>query len=320
MPAPVSMFQRLAVHSTCSTGSCPCTSARKPSTGRLRCRRIVSGEASRPRSTSSASEGAAVPNRRSDSAHEWCGASACTIPTGPCTVAIVIASGMLPSAARQRGYPGYFRMGTPLFGLENRVGTIGSASATPPGRANLRRMVAFVFVRPPRCRHGFARSRHALTPTASGLMTARPPRQRRSSSESPRERKMGSAIVCGMGRCRAATAEVHNHRQRMSESDTRSGCPVVRRCPALEFRRAFRCRGYCLPPTPRVAAARTFPCVRVCSNGLQLSVRGRGVKRLTDRPTNQRRSSVSSRPDPIPRVRESKMKRIPPPPSSCTRH
>ena len=174
-------------------------------------------------------------------------------------------------------------------------------------------MVAFVFVRPPRCRHGFARSRHALmTPTASGLMTARPPRQRRSSSESPRERKMGSAIVCGMGRCRATTAEVHNHRQRMSESDTRSGCPVVRRCPALEFRRAFRCRGYCLPPTPRVAAARTFPCVRVCSNGLQLSVRGRGVKRLTDRPTNQRRSSVSSRPDPIPRVRESKMKRIPP--------
>ena len=86
----------------------------------------------------------------------------------------------------------------------------------------------------------------------------------------------------------------------MGESDTRSGCPVVRRCPELEFRRAFRCRGFCLPPTPRVATARTFPCVRVCSNGLQLPVRGRGVKRLTDRPTNQRRSSVSSRPDPIP--------------------
>ena len=144
------------------------------------------------------------------------------------------------------------------IGVENRVSTIGSASATP-GRANLRRMVAFVFVRPPRCRHGFARSRHALTPTASGLMTARPPRQRRSSSESPRERKMGSAIVCGMGRCRATTAEVHNHRQRMSESDTRSGCPVVRRCPALEFRRAFRCRGYCLPPNTAGCGGQDVP-------------------------------------------------------------
>ena len=73
-------------------------------------------------------------------------------------------------------------MSPAVTGLENGVGTIGSASATP-GRANLRRKVGFVFVRPARCRHGFARSRHALTPTASGLMTARPSRQRRSSSE-----------------------------------------------------------------------------------------------------------------------------------------
>ena len=35
MPAPVSMFQRLAVHAIRSTGSCPCTSARRPSTGRM---------------------------------------------------------------------------------------------------------------------------------------------------------------------------------------------------------------------------------------------------------------------------------------------
>ena len=43
MPAPVSMFQRLATHSTCSTGSCPSTSARSPATARLRCRRLASG-------------------------------------------------------------------------------------------------------------------------------------------------------------------------------------------------------------------------------------------------------------------------------------
>ena len=83
-------------------------------------------------------------------------------------------------------------------GAENRVGTIGSASATP-GRANLRRMVAFVFVRPAHCRHGLARSHHALTPTAFGLMTARPSRHRRSSSECQRERDLGSAIVFAMG-------------------------------------------------------------------------------------------------------------------------
>ena len=49
-------------------------------------------------------EGDAVSRRRSDSVHEWCGTSACTIPTGPCTVSIVIATGMLPSAAHQRGW------------------------------------------------------------------------------------------------------------------------------------------------------------------------------------------------------------------------
>ena len=151
----MSMFQRLAVHPSCSTGSCPCTSARKPSTGRLRCRRIVSGEASRPRSTSSATEGAAVQNRRSDSAHQWCGASACTIPTGPCTVAIVIASGMLPSAARQRGYPGYFRMGTPLLGWENGTKAILAASATPPPLGSVThrlRLGGGLIVCPPRLR------------------------------------------------------------------------------------------------------------------------------------------------------------------------
>ena len=91
-----------------------------------------------------------------------------------------------------------------ITGLENRVSKIGSASATP-GRANLRWKVAFVFVRPARCRHGFARSRHALTATAFGLITTRPPRRRRSSSESQRERAIGTAIVCGMGRSRATT-------------------------------------------------------------------------------------------------------------------
>ena len=101
-------------------------------------------------------------------------------------------------------------VGLTVTGLENRVSTLGSASATP-GRANLRTKIAFVFVRPARCRHGFAPSRHALTPTASGLMTARAPRQRRSSSESPRKREMGSAIVCGTQRTgapstRAATS------------------------------------------------------------------------------------------------------------------
>lgn len=34
----------------------------------------------------------------------------------------------------------------------------------------------------------------------------------------------------------------------MSESDPRSGTPVLRRCPAFEFRRAFRCRVYYFPP------------------------------------------------------------------------
>ena len=58
-----------------------------------------------------------------------------------------------------------------VTGLENRVSMIGSASGTP-GRANLRTKVAFVVMQPPRCRHGFARSRHSSTPTASGLMTA----------------------------------------------------------------------------------------------------------------------------------------------------
>ena len=57
-----------------------------------------------------------------------------------------------------------------VIGLENRVSSLGSASATP-GRANLRTKIAFVFVRPAPFRHGCAPSRHALTPTAFGLMT-----------------------------------------------------------------------------------------------------------------------------------------------------
>ena len=36
----------------------------------------------------------------------------------------------------------------------------------------------------------------------------------------------------------------------MSGSDPRSGTPVLRRCPAFEFRRAFRCRVYYFPPPP----------------------------------------------------------------------
>ena len=73
-------------------------------------------------------------------------------------------------------------------GLENGL-SANLAASTTPVRANLRRKVAFVFVRPARCRHGFARSRQALTPTAFGLMTARPSRQPRSSSECQRSVK-----------------------------------------------------------------------------------------------------------------------------------
>ena len=105
-----------------------------------------------------------------------------------------------------------------VTGPKNRVSTIGSTRATP-GPANLRRKVGLVVMRLPRFRHGFARSRHSLTPTASGLMTVRPPRQRRYSSESQpsqRKREMGSAIVCDMGRSQATTAEVHNYRQRLA--------------------------------------------------------------------------------------------------------
>ena len=42
-------------------------------------------------------------------------------------------------------------MSPAVTGLENRVSTLGSASATP-GRANLRTKIAFVFVRPAPCR------------------------------------------------------------------------------------------------------------------------------------------------------------------------
>ena len=77
----------------------PSTSARSPATARLRCRRLASGEAN-PRTISSMTEGDPVSIRRSDSAHEGCGASACTTLTGPYAVSIVIASGMLQSAAR----------------------------------------------------------------------------------------------------------------------------------------------------------------------------------------------------------------------------
>ena len=98
-----------------------------------------------------------------------------------------------------------------VTGVEIGVSTIGSATATP-GRAHLRTNVPVVVMRCPRCRHGFAGSLHTSTPTASGLMTTRPRRQRRSSSESQRER----AIVCGMGGSRATTAEIHNLRRRMS--------------------------------------------------------------------------------------------------------
>ena len=127
---------------------------------------------------------AAVPNRRSDSAHEWCDASACTIPTGPCTVAIVIASGMLPSAARQRGYPGYFRMGTPLFGLENRVAGLRTERSRlwrAPVRANISRYAS----RPEGCRRRCARRRSSLISATCALMTHRLPRVARAIRPSP---------------------------------------------------------------------------------------------------------------------------------------
>ena len=63
------------------------------------------------------------------------------------------------------------------IGLENGVYTIGPANPTLQ-TADLRRMIAFVVMRAPRRRHGFVRSRHALTPNAFGLMTRCSPRQR----------------------------------------------------------------------------------------------------------------------------------------------
>ena len=97
-------------------------------------------------------------------------------------------------------------------GVENRVGTIGSASATP-GEANLRPRIDFVVTRPPRRRHGFARGRHALTPTAFGLMTAPPPRRRRPSSESQREHELGDNHGC-FDTAQAALAELRHDAQR----------------------------------------------------------------------------------------------------------
>ena len=67
----------------------------------------------------------------------------------------------------------FIRLSHPIVtGLENRISTIGFASATP-GHADLRRKVAFVVMQPPRCRHGFAPIRLRLIPAASGLMTRR---------------------------------------------------------------------------------------------------------------------------------------------------
>lgn len=56
----------MAVRSTSRTGWCPCTSARSPSTRRVRCRRMASGDASRPRSTSSTTDAVAVSRTRRD--------------------------------------------------------------------------------------------------------------------------------------------------------------------------------------------------------------------------------------------------------------
>ena len=104
-----------------------------------------------------------------------------------------------------------------ITGVEKRVGTIGAARATPE-RADLRRKVAIVVGRPRCRRHGFARRRRSLTPIASGLMTARAPRQRRSSSKCQRERNSRGGTLRSTSHSRAPTADVDNHRRKDLES------------------------------------------------------------------------------------------------------
>ena len=108
-------------------------------------------------------------------------------------------------------------------GVEKRVGTIGAARATPE-RAELRRKVAIV-VGGPRCRrHGFVRRRRSLTPTVSGLMTVRIPRQRRPSSKGQRERISRDGMLRSTSHSRAPTAGVDIH-HRIDLDSAAAICP-----------------------------------------------------------------------------------------------
>ena len=101
IPAPVSIFHRLEVRSTSRTGAWPCTSARKPSTGRLRYRRTASREPGNPSSATPSSR------LRSSSSvarsHERCRDSACTMPTAPYDVSTAIVNRRRLSAMHHRG-------------------------------------------------------------------------------------------------------------------------------------------------------------------------------------------------------------------------
>ena len=79
---------------------------------------------------------------------------------------------------------------------------IGFPSGTPT-HANLRRKVEFVVMKRARYRHGFDRIRHALTPAASGLMTAHwshPP-------SPPAARRTADWLGGGVGTVRDAFAQ-----------------------------------------------------------------------------------------------------------------
>ena len=89
------------------------------------------------------------------------------------------------------------------MGRENRLATIGTASAAP-GRARLRSHVAIIVTRPRRFRHGFVRSRHALIPTASALMTGRARRRGQFGSERRREHETGK---CNRARSRSFSSD-----------------------------------------------------------------------------------------------------------------
>ena len=103
MPAPVSMFQQFALCRTVLPGSCPWTSALSPSTGWLRGRRTVASDAAKPRSAISITEASPVSSSVVARDQTGPGASACTMPTGPCGVSIVTASDKRARAARHLG-------------------------------------------------------------------------------------------------------------------------------------------------------------------------------------------------------------------------